>query len=98
MPKAPQAKIPTRATSQGLLDKPTAKSGGKRAAKPAQPELYLVFGGTVRDSQGLDYVDPAKIETIGYFRTYDEAFRAWQGASQRRVDEANAKFIIVELI
>lgn len=94
----PKARIPTKTTSQGVLDKPTAKGGGRRAARPAQTTLYLVFGGTVRDSAGLDYVDPAAIDTIGYFATYDEAFRAWQGASQRRVDEANTKYIIVEVI
>lgn len=94
----PKARIPTKTTSQGVLDKPTAKSGGRRAARPAQATLYLVFGGTVRDSAGLDYVDPAAIDTVGYFATYDEAYRAWQGASQRRVDEANTKYIIVEVI
>lgn len=93
----PRAKMPTRTTSQGVLDKPTAR-GGRRAVRAAKTTLYLVFGGTVRDSAGLDFIDPTTIETIGYFTTYDEAFRAWQGASQRHVDEANTKYIIVELI
>jgi hypothetical protein len=93
----PKAKIPTRTAAQGLHASPSAAKSA-RSAKAKQTTLYLVFGGVVRDSATLDYVDPAAIETIGYFKTYDEAFRAWQGASQRRVDEANAKYIIVELI
>jgi hypothetical protein len=88
------SRTPTRATSKAVLDRPTKGSG----RKINKPELYLVFGGTVRDPQGLDYLDPSKLHTVGYFRTYEEAYAAWQGASQRHVDEASTKYIVVELL
>jgi hypothetical protein len=69
----------------------------RKAAARREPKLYLVFGGRVRDTEGEDFAEPARIDTIGYFRSYAAALRAWQGASQRHVDDAFVKYVIVEL-
>lgn len=69
----------------------------RRRKNATDPELFVVFGGRVKDTEGRDFGDPTTIETIGYFQKYDDALRAWQGVSQRRVDDALAKFVIVKL-
>ncbi|MDA1089012.1 MAG: DUF4170 domain-containing protein [Proteobacteria bacterium] len=62
-----------------------------------KPLLHLVFGGTVADPQGTDFVDPDDLDIIGIFPSHDSAVKAWRGASQARVDEANVKYVIVHL-
>lgn len=61
------------------------------------PLLHLVFGGEVMDPRGLDYRDPAKLDIVGIFPSYAEALDAWRGVSQRHVDHANIKYVIVHL-
>ena len=60
-------------------------------------KLHLVFGGRVTDPQTLDFVDPAHLEVVGVFADYDSAVRAWRGAAQRTVDDAEMKFVVVHL-
>lgn len=60
-------------------------------------KLHLVFGGRVRDPQGLDFVDPANLDVVGIFPDYDAAEKAWRGAAQRTVDDAEMKFVVVHL-
>ena len=61
------------------------------------PLLHLVFGGEVRDPQGVDFVDSDNLDTVGIFPCDKTALEAWHGASQARVDEANVKYVIVHL-
>ena len=60
-------------------------------------KLHLVFGGRVRDPQGLDFVDPNNLEVVGIFPDYAAAEKAWRGAAQRTVDDAEMKFVVVHL-
>ena len=60
-------------------------------------KLHLVFGGRVRDPQGLDFIDPAKLEVVGIFPDYASAEKAWRGAAQRTVDDAEMRFVVVHL-
>ncbi|MBC8337224.1 MAG: DUF4170 domain-containing protein [Rhodospirillales bacterium] len=62
-----------------------------------KPLLHLVFGGEVEDPQGENFVHPDALDVIGIFPNYDAAVKAWRGASQSRVDEANVKYVIVHL-
>jgi len=61
------------------------------------PLLHLVFGGTVKDTQGLEFVDPENLDIIGIYPNYAKALDAWRGASHAHVDEANTKYVIVHL-
>ena len=60
-------------------------------------KLHLVFGGRVKDPQGLDFVDLANIDFVGLFQNYAEAEEAWRGRAQRTVDDAEMKYVVVHL-
>lgn len=60
-------------------------------------KLHLVFGGRVRDPQGLDFVDLQKIDLVGVYGNYAEAVDAWRGKAQRTVDDAEMKYVVVHL-
>lgn len=59
--------------------------------------LHLVFGGRVRDPQGLDFVDLNAIDLVGMFDNYQDAEDAWRSNAQRTVDDAEMKYVIVHL-
>ncbi|WP_374943598.1 DUF4170 domain-containing protein [Sphingomonas sp.] len=60
-------------------------------------KLHLVFGGRVADPQTLDFEDLKSIEIVGVFPDYSSAEKAWRGAAQRTVDDAEMKFVVVHL-
>ena len=60
-------------------------------------KIHFVFGGRVKDPRGLDFVDLSKVEVVGLFDDYASAEKAWRGAAQRTVDDAEMKFVIVHL-
>jgi hypothetical protein len=59
--------------------------------------LHLVFGGEVKDPQGLEFKDAAKLDVVGIFPSYAEALKAWRGVSMKHVDDANIKYVVVHL-
>jgi len=60
-------------------------------------KLHLVFGGRVKDPQGLDFVDLKDIDLVGLYGSFAEAEDAWRGRAQRTVDDAEMKYVIVHL-
>ena len=59
--------------------------------------LHLVFGGRVKDTRGLDFENPAELDIVGIYPNYKQAYDAWRGASQRSVDDARMKYVVVHL-
>ena len=59
-------------------------------------KLHLVFGGRVKDPQGLDF-DRDTIDVVGVYDSYAAAEDAWRGAAQRSVDDAEMKYVVVHL-
>ena len=59
--------------------------------------LHLVFGGRVTDPQTLDFVDLGSIDIVGMFPDYASAEKAWRGAAQRTVDDAEMRYVVVHL-
>jgi hypothetical protein len=59
--------------------------------------LHLVFGGRVKDPQGLDFVDLNAIDLVGLYDSYAEAEDAWRGKAQHTVDDAEMKYVVVHL-
>lgn len=60
-------------------------------------KMHLVMGGRVADPQTLDFVDLDKIDFVGVFPDYASAEKAWRGAAQRTVDDAEMRYVIVHL-
>lgn len=60
-------------------------------------KMHLVFGGRVADPQTLDFVDLSAIDVVGIFADYASAEKAWRGAAQRTVDDAEMKYVVVHL-
>jgi len=63
----------------------------------SKPLLHLVFGGEVVDPRGTSFRDPKALDLVGIFPSYAEAFKAWRAASQKHVDRANVKYVVVHL-
>lgn len=62
-----------------------------------KPLLHLVFGGRVEDPRGLDFANCEDLHIVGIFPNYQAALEAWRGASQKRVDEADIKYVVVHM-
>ncbi|MCK5574328.1 MAG: DUF4170 domain-containing protein, partial [Sphingomonadales bacterium] len=53
-----------------------------------KPLLHMVFGGRVKDPQGLEFEDLDAIDMVGVYPNFDAAEKAWRSASQSKVDDA----------
>ena len=60
-------------------------------------KLHLVFGGRVKDPQGLDFTDLKAVDFVGLFDNYADAEEAWRGSAQRTVDDAELRYVVVHL-
>jgi hypothetical protein len=59
-------------------------------------KLHLVFGGRVKDPQGLDF-DLKTVDLVGVYPDYASALDAWRSNAQRTVDDAEMKYVVVHL-
>jgi hypothetical protein len=59
--------------------------------------LHLVFGGELTSLDGVEFRDLSKIDVVGIYPNYAEAERAWRGAAQRTVDNAQMRYFVVHL-
>ena len=60
--------------------------------------LHLVFGGELSDLSGkIEFKDIDKLDIVGIYPNYAEAFRAWRAAAQRTVDDAATRYFIVHM-
>ena len=60
-------------------------------------KLHLVFGGRVTDPRTLEFDDIGKLDVVGFYPDYASAEKAWRGAAQRSVDDAEMRYVIVHL-
>ena len=59
--------------------------------------LHLVFGGDLVDPSSTTFKDVDKIEIVGIFPNYEQAYDAWKSAAHRTVDNAHTRFFIAHL-
>ena len=59
-------------------------------------KLHLVFGGRVKDPRTLDF-DDSTIQIVGIFPDDKSAEKAWRGAAQKTVDDAEMRFVVAHL-
>jgi len=60
--------------------------------------LHMVFGGELKDLSGnVEFKDLANVDVVGIYPNYAAAFKAWRGAAQRTVDDAQTRYFIVHI-
>jgi len=65
-----------------------------RAAKQL---LHLVFGGELTSLTDVEFADLGKLDIVGIYPSYAEAYAAWKAAAQRTVDNALMRYFIVHI-
>lgn len=59
--------------------------------------LHLVFGGRVKDPQGMEFENLDDIHVVGIYPDFQSAKSAWKSEAQRTVDDALTKYVVVHL-
>lgn len=57
--------------------------------------LHLVIGGELEDVTGVKFRDLSKIDLVGAYPSYRDAYRAWQAKAQATVDNAHMRYFII---
>lgn len=57
--------------------------------------LHLVIGGELRDLTGVEFRDLSKVDLVGAYPNYEEAYRAWKDKAQATVDNAHMRYFII---
>lgn len=60
-------------------------------------KMHLVMGGRVTNPQTLEFQDLSAVDLVGVYPDYASAEKAWRGAAQRTVDDAEMRYVIVHL-
>jgi hypothetical protein len=63
----------------------------------AKQLLHLVFGGELKEPDGSEFVDPARLDIVGIFPSYQTAYEAWTAKAQQTVDDAHTRYFVVHL-
>jgi hypothetical protein len=71
-----------------------AKHAGKAGTRQL---LHLVFGGELTSLDKIEFKDLHRLDVVGIYPNYAEAFTAWREAAQRSVDDAHVRYFIVHL-
>jgi hypothetical protein len=66
-------------------------------ARPTQQLLHLVFGGELKDLTDVEFKDLDRLDIVGIYPSYAEAYKAWKAAAQRTVDDAHTRYFIVHI-
>ncbi len=59
--------------------------------------LHLVFGGELKSLDSIDFRDLSKIDIVGMYPNYAEAYVAWKTAAQSTVDNAHMRYFVVHI-
>jgi myo-inositol-1(or 4)-monophosphatase len=62
---------------------------------PDRQLLHLVIGGELKDVGGAEFRDLSKVDLVGAYPNYEEAFHAWQAKAQATVDNALMRYFII---
>jgi hypothetical protein len=67
------------------------------ASRPTKQLLHLVFGGELKSLDSVEFSDLTKLDVVGIYPNYAEAYKAWKAAAQRTVDNAQVRYFIVHM-
>ncbi len=63
----------------------------------ARSHMHFVLGGELKQLDGPpEFRDPSSVEFVGAFANYDDACRAWRARAQQTVDNALARYFIID--
>jgi hypothetical protein len=62
---------------------------------PDRQLLHLVIGGELEDVAGTTFRDLSKVDLVGAYPSYSEAYRAWKSRAQATVDNAHMRYFII---
>ena len=62
---------------------------------PHSQLLHLVIGGELADVLGVEFRDLSKVDLVGAYPNYQEAYRAWKAKAQSTVDNAHMRYFII---
>lgn len=65
--------------------------------KPDTQLLHLVFGGELDDVSSISFRDLHKLDVVGFYPNYAEAYTAWLGKARETLDNAQMRYFIVHL-
>ena len=65
------------------------------APKAAKQLLHIVFGGELKDVKDVEFEDLSKMDFVGAYGSYKEAYDAWKAAAHRTVDHAETRYFIL---
>jgi hypothetical protein len=72
----------------------TAKDATTR---PAKQLLHLVFGGELKSLADVEFANLDRLDIIGIYPNYAEAYKVWKAVAQRSVDNAQMRYFIVHI-
>ena len=79
------------------LERKTLAVSEQNTERTSKQLLHLVFGGELTDLSGIEFADIAKLDVIGIYPNYAEAYKAWKAVAQRTVDNAHMRYFIVHM-
>lgn len=63
----------------------------------AKQLLHLVFGGELKDPSGTEFADLSKLDIVGMYPNYQQAYDAWKAKAQMTVDHAQMRYFVVHI-
>lgn len=59
--------------------------------------LHLVFGGELTAPDRIEFQDLSKLDLVGIFPNYKEAYDAWRAKAHGTVDNAQMRYFVVHI-
>jgi hypothetical protein len=59
--------------------------------------LHLVFGGELERLDDIRFRDVSKLDIVGIYPNYAEAYVAWERKARETIDNAELRYFIVHL-
>lgn len=59
--------------------------------------LHLVFGGELTAPDRIEFQDLSKLDLVGVFPNYKEAYDAWRAKAHGTVDNAQMRYFVVHI-
>lgn len=59
--------------------------------------LHLVFGGELTAPDRIEFEDLSKLDLVGIFPNYKEAYDAWRAKAHGTVDNAQMRYFVVHI-